>query len=303
MTEATISNETLVKLIQNGVNRQENLLLLWNQNQGLIFTELIKYSKTVPIEDLKQSAFLALSDAVENYKADESKFATYLIFWLKRYAVEEVGKYYPLSADRNTLSYVSKYKRTQAEYENRFGTLPSNQELQSLLRMDDALFNRIKQACERMNTVSMDAPINTLGDDYATMSDTVSDKSTDIESEILDRLSDEELHEVLEKALNGLTPEQEQVLRQRYYHGKDTKTVADEMNISVAEVRQHKDRAFKRIRNDTRHYNILRTYYEERFPLAYKGGLQKFKRKGSVTEQIAIDLLLKESALWKNETR
>ena len=303
MTEEAIKNETLIKLIQNGTDRQENLLLLWNQNQGLIFTELAKYSKSVPIDDLRQSAYLALNDAVDNYNPDEAKFTTYLVFWLKRYAVAEIRKNYPLSADANTLSYVSKLERTQAEYEKKFGTLPSDQELQSLLRMDNALYKRIRNTSESMNTVSMDAPSNVLDDDYITMGDTVSDKNTDIESEVLDRLSNAELHEELEKTLTSLPPEQEQVLRRRYYQDQDTKTVALEMNISESEVRQHREKAFKRIRNDTRHYNTLRTYYEERFPLAYKGSLGKFKRKGSVTEQIAIDLLLKESGLWTLETR
>lgn len=292
MTELK-SNESLVEEIKNGINRDKNLLCLWNQNRGLIFTIITKYSKSVPIEDLEQSAFLALISATENYKQGDTKFATYLVFWLKNSALEEIYKNCPLSIGKNTFSAIAKYRKMQSAYEKEFGELPSDQELQSLLRLDNNVFMRIKKASDAISTVSMDAPSQVIEDDV-TVSDTVSDPSIDIESEVLDKISNEELHNELERTLTELPPDQEQVLRKKYYENIDTKTVASDMHITEERVRHLRERALRSIRYKQRTNRTLLDFYEERFPLAYKGGVGRFKRAGSVTEQIAIDLLTTE---------
>ena len=291
-------NEVLVEEIQNGINRNGNLLRLWNQNRGLIFTIITKYSKSVPIEDLEQSAFLALISATENYNQGDTKFATYLVFWLKNTAIEEIHKNCPLSIGKNTFTAIAKYRKMQSAYEKEFGELPSDQELQSLLRLDNNVFMRIKKASEAISTVSMDAPSQVIEDDV-TVSDTVSDPSIDIESEVLDKISNEELHNELERTLTELPSDQEQVLRKKYYENIDTKTVASDMHITEERVRHLRERALRNIRYKQRSNRTLLDFYEERFPLAYKGGVGRFKRAGSVTEQIAIDLLYKEIGMFK----
>lgn len=293
------SNEAIIEEIKNGKNRNKNMLLLWNQNRGLIFTIISKYSKHIPIEDLEQSAFLALIDAIENYRQGETKFATYLVFWLKSYALDEIYKNCPIYVGKNTFSDIGKYRKMQAEYEKDFGELPSDQELQSLLRLDNKAFARLKKASEALNTVSMDKPSQILEDDNATLSDSVSDPNIDIESEVLDKITNDELHEELEKTLADLPPDQERVLRSKYYQNIDTKTVASEMHITEERVRHLREKAFRSIRFKQRSDRTLLDFYEEKFPLAYRGGMGRFMRAGSVTEKIAIDMLYKEIGMLK----
>lgn len=290
-----MTNEELVKLIQDNVNREENLLKLWDANKGIIHMTISKYAKSVPYEDLKQQAFLALYDAVENYRQTEASFTTYLGFWLRRYCIEEVGKAFPLSMDRNTRTAIMKLRKMQTEFESKFGQLPSDKELQSLLRMDKATYTRIKKASESMNTVSMDAPNRMKEDEYSTVADSIPDKVIDIETEVLNRVESEELHNELEDVLSKLSSDQAEVLRKRYYEEQSINSVALAMGITENEVRKHYERAFRHIRHDRKRYKRLQMYYEEKFlTRIYKGGYRKFKENGSQTEQLAINLLLEE---------
>lgn len=298
-----MTNEELVELIKNNIDRQKNLLMLWDANKGVIHMAISKYAKSVPYEDLEQSAFLAMNDAVNSYDSSKGSFTTYLSFWLKRYCVEETAKLYPLSADINTLTAVAKYHRIQTEFEKRFGSLPSDQELRSLMKMDSATFNRIKQASERMNTLSLDAKNMNLDDENMSIGDSVPDRSVDIETEILDKVSAEELHNELEETLTSLPYDQEQVLRMRYYQNKDTKTVAVDMGITEAEVYRYKDKAFRQIRHNRKRYKRLQRYYEEKFLTGiYRGGFRKFVENGSQTEKLAIDMFMKELNLLQIQT-
>lgn len=295
-----MTNEELVKLIQDNVNREENLLKLWDANKGIIHMTISKYAKSVPYEDLKQQAFLALCDAVENYRQTEASFTTYLGFWLRRYCIEEVGKAFPLSMDRNTRTAIMKLRKMQAEFESKFGQLPSDKELQSLLRMDKATYTRIKKASESMNTVSMDAPNRMIEDEYSTVADSIPDKAIDIETEVLNRVENEELHNELEGVLSKLSSDQERVLRKRYYENMSIQSVAEDMGISETEVRKYRDKAFRQIRNDRKQYNMLFEYYEQKFlPQIYKGNFRRFKENGSQTERLAIGMLMNELCLLR----
>ena len=294
-----MSNEELVTLIKNGTDRKENLYLLWNQNRGLIHIVISKYSSLVPYEDMLQNSFLALCDAVENYHQGEANFTTYFLFWLKRYCIHEIINNAPLSADSNVMSAVSKYRRMQSQYQSRFGELPTDEELRSLLRMNSATFERIKKTSEMLKTISADELIKGMEDDSITVIESIQDKTVDIESQILDKVTDEELHKEIEDTLSQLPDEQSQVLRMNYYDNLTMKTIAHDLGITETEARKRKDTAFRRIKKDRARYKKLYAYYEEKFPGAYKGGWRRYNHKGSVTENIAIDCIMEEIKLMR----
>ena len=78
-----VSNEDLVSRIQSGEDVQNNMLKLWQQNQGMIEELAGKYCHMAEKEDLKQEAYFAICKAVDSYDPDKgSSFLTWAIFWI-----------------------------------------------------------------------------------------------------------------------------------------------------------------------------------------------------------------------------
>lgn len=66
------SNEQIVLKIKSKEDVIENMLFLWQQNQGFIHKMAVRYSGFAEIEDLKQEAYIGLCAAVEHYDEDKA---------------------------------------------------------------------------------------------------------------------------------------------------------------------------------------------------------------------------------------
>ena len=55
-----MTNEELVESIQKGINVQENMQQLYDQNRGLIFQWIRPYTRIAETEDLMQEAFFGM---------------------------------------------------------------------------------------------------------------------------------------------------------------------------------------------------------------------------------------------------
>ena len=65
-----MTNEELVRLIQEGVDIQENMGILYKQNEGFIRTTCNPFSERAELDDLMQEAYFALVDAVRGKSED-----------------------------------------------------------------------------------------------------------------------------------------------------------------------------------------------------------------------------------------
>ncbi len=91
-----MSNEELVKRIQDGINVHENLESLWENNSGYVAIIARKYEVAEELEDLINQGFIGLYKAAEMYKPDKgAKFLTYATYWItqsiQRY-IQNCGK-------------------------------------------------------------------------------------------------------------------------------------------------------------------------------------------------------------------
>ena len=78
--ESKKTNEELVALIQSGIDVQENMTLLLEQNQGLVMLiakQVSISSHMVDIDDVIQEGNIGLMKAVESYDESKGAFATY----------------------------------------------------------------------------------------------------------------------------------------------------------------------------------------------------------------------------------
>ena len=89
-----MSNEELVQVIQSGEDRIEEL---WNQMERLVRWKAKRIMTTlegrggVEFDDLYQSGYPALVEAVSTYKADSGSFSTWFMFYLKSAFAKAAG--------------------------------------------------------------------------------------------------------------------------------------------------------------------------------------------------------------------
>ena len=85
MGEENVTNEQLVARIQAGIDVPDNMLRLWQQNQGYIGLIAKNYQAFEDIEDLKQEGYIGLCRAVDEYKPQEGiAFMTYAGYWIRQ---------------------------------------------------------------------------------------------------------------------------------------------------------------------------------------------------------------------------
>lgn len=95
------------------------------------------------------------------------------------------------------------------------------------------------------------------------LTDLIPDPEQDVEVRVLDELFNRELHEKLEECLINLRPEQETILRRRFYDGQTLNEIADELEISGEAVRQREQAALNEL-YENRFINGLDQYLDSR---------------------------------------
>lgn len=107
-----MTNEQLVIRIRAGIDVAENMLKLWQQNQGFIVAIAKRFQGYEDMEDLKQQGYIGLCQAVDGYNPDEGvPFINYAGFWIRqsmqRY-IEDCGSVVRIPVDLRSM--IGKYK-------------------------------------------------------------------------------------------------------------------------------------------------------------------------------------------------
>ncbi|MFR6581366.1 MAG: sigma factor [Ruminococcus sp.] len=91
-----MSNKQLVLRIKAGENVADNMLQLWQQNQGFIRSIAKKYAAYEEIEDLIQQGYFGMCNAVNGYDPENGvSFLHYASFWIRQSIhgyIEDCGK-------------------------------------------------------------------------------------------------------------------------------------------------------------------------------------------------------------------
>lgn len=162
-----MTNEELVMVIQQGVT--EKIPLLWERVERLVAWKANRVINTlgenclVEFDDLYNSGYIALCNAIERYDPEHGAFTTHFMFHLKTAFAEATGH-------------------------------------RSIRQQRDPI--------HRAN--SFDDPVP--GTDDLVLSDVIPDR-TDVEGDAIERIWQQQLHDVLEKALGTLSPLEEQAVR------------------------------------------------------------------------------------------
>lgn len=257
-----MDNEQLVARIRAHEDVSDNMLKLWQQNQGFIGKMAARYSSYAEIEDLKQEGYIALCEAVRHYDlASGVPFINYAAFWMKqqmsRY-IDNCGSVVRIPV--GVRGEIRRYKKICNEYRKYYGAEPSERELCALLRMSPEELYKVQENARKGQIQSLSAPIGADNEEM-TLEDTVA-SGEDLEEDCTSRLDRENMKRELWIAVDSLPADQAQTIRCRYMDRMTLKETGERQGISIERVRQNDRKAIRTLRLN-KYSRKYRGYYEE----------------------------------------
>lgn len=246
-----MSNEEIVRQIQKGKNRRENLSLLWERNQVLIdsivrrLTGLQVYEEG--FEDARQQSYFGLLEAVEWYKVESgSKFFTYAKSRIRKAIYRyhaNVG--YVVRVPEYLRLRVKKYTRFCQEYRIQNGVWPDDKICIESLHIS-------KKSLEYLKRLNCEMDIRRLEEETDEekghmLKDTIPEIGS-LEETITGSIYLKELQETLSKAICLLPLEEKEILLMHFYQGYPIKTIGEMKHIARQTVYNRLEESYRRIR-------------------------------------------------------
>lgn len=206
------------------------------QNQGLALNDLIDEGN------------LGLIKAAQKFDETRGfKFISYAVWWIRQSILQAISEQSRIvRMPLNQVGFQSKLTKAIVTFEQEHERRPSTQELADLLDTD------VEKVRDAMGTngkkISVDAPF--ADDESNSMIDTMTDSDARGTDDIMER---ESLSTDLEAALRVLNERERVVLKMLFGIGHSEMTaeeVANNLNLTRERVRQIKERALRRLRED-----------------------------------------------------
>lgn len=245
-----MSNEEIVKELQNGKDVTLNQERLWLKNKGMIYKIAKKccrgeYYSDIS-EDLAQQGFLGLINASVKYKEKgDAKFITYAIPFIR-------GAMYTYMANAYNIFRIPQYMRKrlrsyEALLNDTYSREMSDREICDLLSISYTELKELEKLHNRLQYYSSDAAIPG-GDDEDCLIDTIA-SNENIEEIVLSAEWEKDLHSTMTKALSSLDDKTKQMIKCVYYLGYGNSKLARIMNCSSAYVGSRIERGLKKMRD------------------------------------------------------
>lgn len=252
-----MTNEELVKLIQDNQNTKENLTYLWIQNQGFIRTLVSKYKDYEDIDDLIQQAYFGLHVAAYNYAPEHNvKFLSYAGFIIKASIheyIEDCGQ--AVRIPRSTMNIKRKYAKISENMLKEYGRKPTDEELCSIMCITESQLKLIRHSFIFDNMKSLDLPVGNDEDNDILLSDCISSEQ-DVEQEVTDRIQKEELKMILNSMVMELKEEQQEVLRLHYLHNMTMPEIDRLLKLKAGSARNVEVRALHELERPHRRQRL-----------------------------------------------
>ena len=245
-----MTNEELVALIQAGVDVQENMGQLYQQNRNFIVKIVLPYSKSCEMDDLMQEAYFGLEKAVQRFEPDRDVlFISYAGIWIRnviqRYCQNNGNlKRVPV----HVVVRISKYLRFRDDYRMTVGEEPSDNQYCAFLGIKKPQLKELRKFMVEADTISFESVAP--GTDDLTLGESIPD-DFDLEGSVVDTLSEEYAGNLIEEAVSALPDARAgEVIRKCFWENKPLHEVGEQLDISRERVRQIQYKALKRLKID-----------------------------------------------------
>ena len=286
-----MSNEELVKQIQQGINQTDNIEKLYQQNRGYIFKIAKRYAHVCDTEDLMQEAYFGLYEAVQRYEDTAGVlFMSYAGYWIKQ-AIKRYLENNGLTVRIPSHLYnkVMRYKKLISTFEMQLDRKPTDRELRACLEVGQQALEGIKKAYHDFyNMKSLDEVIPST-DDELKLGEAILDPDIDIENNVIDGMMENRIQKELWPIVKDNTTDKEnEIIICRYKKDMTLAKTGEEFGLTREGIRKIEAKALRKLRHPS-----VRRKLEERFEVnyakAYRGSVSSFKNTGtSITEYIAL---------------
>lgn len=297
-----MTNEELVAQLQKKYD-PELMGQLWNQVEKYVQKIAKKYvsalrccSQENPTEDLVQEGYLGLVKAVERYDLNgQRSFLSFSAYFLHSAFSDFVGR--QSGGSRGTSFRIRMLRKYESEYYELTGREPTDSQICRDLGISQEGLELIRRRG------SSNLSINASGDDDEdlTLLDHIPDPTVNVEEDVIDRIVQNQVHDLLVKYVNELPDLQRRIILMTYFGGRSDKEIASLLMIDQKKLKSQKDIAIRRLKV-YHHRTELGRFLPERLTSgAYRGSLERFRVTGSSsTEMTAIRNLKQEQKYTKS---
>lgn len=280
-----MNNEQLAIRIKAGIDASENMLELYKQMKGLIYTIAKHYSGVAELDDLTQEGYIALCNAVNSYEPSGGvKFASYAGVVIRRHLVRYIRGNQLVRVPEGTQTKIYKYKQVRNAFMLETGREPTDRETRYYLRLSDKQLDNLKKAAQVGQVASLDRVLTDEDDDF-TLADAIP-SADDTEQEITESVYSEQLNAAIWQAVDALPDKQLDIIRRRYMDNATIKAAGEATGITSGMVRREEFKALRALKTK------LSPFLPEGSSAYTGGGVGTFNRTWtSSTERCALKLL------------
>ena len=296
-----MSNEELVGLIQQGIDVQENMGKLYEQNYKYIRKLVYPYFKTFgnsnmfEIDDLLQESYFAIYNAVYKYDANKNvRFISFAAPFIKLTAKRFIeGKLSTVNIPINKINLAWQYKVLK----NKYGSQQDDFFAQKL-NISVYRFSKIKKITETSKIISMDFEYKDDESESTLHNHITANLNT--EDEVIKKMTDEKMNKLWDTVKNICNEKEFQVVTQHYKYDKSFKKIGTEIGKHEETARRYNANALKKLYVDEKIIEIAEMYFDYEPRCAFHYGVGRFKNTmTSSTEFIVLKHLKKEEKLVK----
>lgn len=285
-----MSNEQIVRKIQEGESVTANMEALWMQNCRFVARMAKRYRGYAEWDDLMQEGYLGLCSAEERYRPEEGNtFLTYAAYWIKRAMIHYIRSNGTVRIPVDLHSLITRYERVKDTFLSEYGREPDHREISRHLAITVESVPGLKKAAGMKQIGSLDSPVETA--EGLVLADCIPGDEN-VEENVLEDTQGEQLRAVLWPLVDELPGQQAEVIRKKYQDGSRTDEIAKVLSMDAKEVNQLQRRAMRELRRPDRAAALKPFLYDAVESCAYHGGAKNFQRTWtSSTERTALRML------------
>ena len=207
------------------------------ENKGLICSIIGRYTKYYEFDDLYQVSVIGIIKAYKNYNKEcNTKFTTYAYKWILSEVINYVNNSKLIKTSRKYNSIYKKILEAKNILTQRLMKEPTNHELSLFLEIDEYIIEDILSLKE--NIQSLDTSINNDGKDLILL-DSITNNNDNINIEKI----------TLKEGLKKLEPNEQKLIRLRYYNELTQTETAKKLNINQVQVSRNESKILKKLKN------------------------------------------------------